>query len=96
MNYEWRIDLPKIGISVCFISNGCVRMLRHRGAAKMICYDDHVDAAFDDEGFTLWIVIDNIQEDRFDFDYGVEYDYKTMPTLKTWLIAQKFEAPTFY
>ena len=88
---EFRINLPKLGVSIGFVSNGCIRFLRHAGADTVVSYDDHVDAVFNDDGFSLWIIIDDQREDKLDYEYNVQYDYKTMPTLKAWLIAQKFE-----
>lgn len=77
-----------LGIQLVLLSDG--RIIFERTFTFVPTYDyskDGITAVFDNEGFSM-AKPDAIFEE---FDWGVAYPYKEMPTMLAWLVQQQMQ-----
>jgi hypothetical protein len=80
-------------VTLVCLSNGKVRLTPlYDFTALFDQTPGGVAAIFDSEGFSL-LEPGRDPDDFQDYFYHVEYDYKTMPVLKAWLVQQNLINP---
>lgn len=85
------VGIHGTGLILVLLSNGTLLIERSATFAPLFEVNrgsEGVLGMFDNDGFALM----GKDDDRFqEYDYGVAYPYKEMPTLKGWLIQQHLQ-----